>query len=257
MKVVILAGGYGTRMSELTANMPKPLVEVAGKPLIWYIMNIYAAHGYNDFIVAAGYKAEKIKEYFANIATLSNDFQTELASGKTTILKERKPDWRVAVVDTGLDTMTGGRVRRLAEYIDGEDFMLTYGDGVADIDIKELVKFHKAHGKLATITAVRMPRFGMVNVEDGGKVSSFQEKRLDNSPLINGGFMVFSKKVIDYIEGDDTALEAVPMQRLCAAGELYAYKHNGFWSPVDTLRDRTELETILLDKNGKVKLWPT
>lgn len=234
MKVVILAGGYGTRLSEETMNIPKPLVEVAGKPLIWYIMKAYASQGYNDFVVASGYKAEKIREYFA----------TSPSEG-----------WDVTVVDTGLNTMTGGRIKRVAGYLDGDTFMLTYGDGVSDINLEELLKFHRAHGKKATVTAVRMPRFGIVNIGDGGKVTSFQEKRLESSPYINGGFMVLSKSVIDYIEGDDTAFETTPLQRLAEDGELYAYKYDGFWKCVDTLRDKQELEQIMNSNDMRVRLW--
>ena len=255
MKIVILAGGRGTRMSEVTAVIPKPMVEVAGKPLLWYVMNIYSLQGFNDFILAVGYKGEKIKEYFANLALLSSDFQTDLTTGKTTILKDKKPDWKVTIVDTRPATGTGGSIKKLAEYIDGDEFMLTYGDGVSDVNLHELLKFHRSHGKLATITAVTMPRFGIVEVESDGRVSSLQEKRLEHSPLINGGFMVLSKKVLDYIDGPETALETTPMQRLCEKGELYAYVHRGFWKPVDNLRDRADLETMLLDKDSRLRSW--
>ena len=254
MKVVILAGGRGTRMGEVTSAIPKPMVEVAGKPLLLYIMESYAAYGFKDFIIAVGYKGEIIKEYFANLQVILSDYRINLLTGKTTILKDRKPDWNITIVDIGNNTGTGGSIKKLAEYIDGNEFMLTYGDGVADVNIDELLKFHRAHGKLATITAVKMPRFGIVTVEREGRVSSFQEKRLENSPLINGGFMVLSKKVVDYIEGPETVFETTPMQKLCEDGELYAYIHNGFWRAVDTLRDRADLEEVLNDKNSKVKL---
>ncbi len=255
MKVVILAGGFGSRLSELTTNLPKPLIEIAGKPLIWYIMKTYASYGFNDFIVACGYKGDKLREYFTRLFHMSNDIRVNLSDNKLEVLKNNSPDWKVTLVDTGLNTMTGGRIKRLADYIDGDTFMLTYGDGVSDIDITDLLKFHKSHGKKATFTAVRMPRFGIVEVASDGKVTSFQEKRLDNSPFINAGYMVLSKSVLDYIDGDETPFETVPLEKLYENGELFAYKHNGFWKAVDTLRDKMELEHELNNGEGKVKLW--
>ena len=255
MKVVILAGGYGTRLSEETSVIPKPLVEVAGKPLIWYIMKHYASYGFNDFIVAGGYKAGKIKEYFDDLASISNDFKIDIAGNKKEVLKDKSPRWKVTIIDTGLETMTGGRIKKAADYIGEETFMLTYGDGVSDINLNDLLQFHKAHGKKATITAVRMPRFGLLTLDGDGKVTNFQEKRLEHSPFINGGFMVLSKKVIDYIEGDKTAFETTPMERLSEEGELYAYKYDGFWKCVDTLRDRKELEDIINSGNARVAAW--
>ncbi|MEM3265169.1 MAG: sugar phosphate nucleotidyltransferase [Thermoplasmata archaeon] len=240
MKVVILAGGRGTRMSEVTSVIPKPMVEVAGKPLLWYIMNIYSSYGFNEFILAVGYKKEKIEEYFADS-------------------KNNKLNWKVSIVDVNINrnTGTGGAIREVADYIDGDEFMMTYGDGVADINLDALLKFHRGHGRLATITAVKMPRFGIVTVENDGRVSAFQEKNLEHSPLINGGFMVLSKKVIDYIDGPETAFETTPMEKLCRDGELYAYVHKGFWKAVDSLRDKMDLEAVLTDKDNKVKLWKT
>lgn len=256
MKVVILAGGLGTRLSEETAIVPKPLVEINGRPLLWYIMKFYASQGYNDFIVACGYKGNKIKEYFNNMGTSSTDFTIDIAKNKKEVLKSEAPDWKVTLVDTGLNTMTGGRIKRIADYIDGDTFMLTYGDGVSDVDLKELLKFHKSHGGKATVTAVRMPRFGIVNIEDDGKVTSFQEKHLKTSPFINGGFMVLSKSVIKYIDGDKTAFETTPLQRLAQEGQLYAYKHEGFWKAVDNLRDKHDLEELLThDEGGRFRLW--
>ena len=255
MKVVILAGGYGTRMSEITSVIPKPLVEVSGKPLLWYIMKSYANYGFNDFLIACGYKSEKIKEYFLNLQHTYNSFNVDLSNGRTEILKGKKLDWKVSLIDTGLNTMTGGRIKRLAEYIDGDTFMLTYGDGVSNVNIKELLKFHNSHGKKATITAVKMPRFGVVEVEKDGKVSLFREKRLDHSPLINGGFMVLSKSVISYIKNDETAFETTPMEMLSKEGELYAYKHTGFWKCVDTLKDRTELEELINENQEGTGVW--
>lgn len=253
MKVVILAGGHGTRLSEETSVIPKPLVEIAGKPLIWYIMKSYASQGYNDFIIACGYKAVKIKEYFLSLPYVSHDFTINLKNGKIDIVKAEENDWKITLVDTGLNTMTGGRVKRLKDYIDGETFMLSYGDGVSDVDLKKLLAFHKSHGKKATITAVKMSRFGMVDIQKDGKVASFLEKRADNSPFINGGFMVLSKSVLNYIKGDKDSFERDQLERLSREGELFAYKHEGFWKCVDTLRDKQELEEIM--SSGSVKLW--
>ena len=253
MKVVILAGGYGTRLSEVTTNIPKPLIEVAGKPLIWYIMKIYASQGFNNFIITCGYKGEKLKEYFMNLSMISNDYTVNTSKNEIKVLKNNAPDWNVTLVDTGLNTLTGGRIKRISEYLDDDTFMLTYGDCVGDIDINALVSFHKSHGKKATITTIKAPRWGIVNVLEDGKVISFQEKRIESAPLANGGFMVLSKSVIDYIRGDDVAFEMEPMERLVKENELYAYKHDGFWKTVDSLRDKIELEKILME--GKVNLW--
>ncbi|MDE1860598.1 MAG: glucose-1-phosphate cytidylyltransferase [Candidatus Micrarchaeota archaeon] len=255
MKVVILAGGYGTRLSEETANIPKPLVEIAGKPLIWYILKAYASQGFNDFIIACGYKGDKLKNYFMSLAHSSNDFTIDVSKNRTEVLNSKVPDWKVTLIDTGLNTMTGGRIKRLKKYIDGDTFMLTYGDGVSDVDLKALLRFHKAHGRKATLTAVRMPRFGILNIEGKGKVTSFQEKRLDQSPFINGGFMVLSKSVIDYIDDDKTSFETYPLQKLAEEGELYAFKHEGFWKAVDNIRDKQELEKIMESDDPRVKLW--
>lgn len=253
MKVVILAGGYGTRLSEVTTNIPKPLVEVAGKPLIWYIMKIYASQGFNDFVVACGYKGEKLKEYFINLFNTTNDYSINTSKNEIKILKNNSPDWNITLIDTGLNTQTGGRIKRVADYIDGDTFMLTYGDAVGGINLNKLIAFHKSHGKKATITAIKTPRWGVIGMSADGKVTSFQEKRLQSTSLANGGFMVLSKSVIDYIGGDEVAFEMGPMEQLVEKGELYAYKYEGFWKAVDTLRDKIELENIL--NEGKVNLW--
>jgi glucose-1-phosphate cytidylyltransferase len=254
MKVVILAGGYGTRLSEETSLVPKPLIEIAGKPLLWYIMKTYAYWGFNDFVIAAGYKSEKIKSYFASLSMASDDFKVDVSTGKVETLKKNAPDWKVTVVDTGIDTMTGGRIKRAAEYIKDDTFMLTYGDGVSDINIKKLLDFHNKHGKMATLTAVRMPRFGILEM-DGDLVTSFQEKRLERSPFINGGYMVLSKKVLKYIEGDEMPFETFPLQQLSEDGELCAYKYEGFWKCVDTLKDKKDLEKILEKRERVADVW--
>jgi len=244
VKVVVLAGGRGTRIAEETATRPKPMVEIGGKPLLWHIMALYAGYGYNDFLVACGYKGELIKEYFRNAFLGSSDFVVELKDGSVQVLNPPQLDWRVGLIDTGLETKTGGRLRRLAGWIGSETFMATYGDGVADLDIRALVEFHRRHGKIATVTAVRPPaRFGGLVLEDG-RVREFSEKSQTDVGWINGGFFVFEPRVFDYLEGDDTVLERAPLERLAADGELMAFRHTGFWQPMDTIRDREHLEAL-------------
>jgi glucose-1-phosphate cytidylyltransferase len=244
VKVVILAGGRGTRIAEETATRPKPMVEIGGKPLLWHIMAGYAAHGYRDFLVACGYKGELIKEYFRNAFLGSSDFVVDLATGAVDVRNPPRLDWRVGLVDTGLDTMTGGRIRRLREWIGAEAFMATYGDGVSDLDIGALVAFHRSHGRIATVTAVRPPaRFGGL-VLSNGHVTEFSEKAQTDAGWINGGFFVFEPAVFDYLDGDDTVLERAPLERLAEAGQLMAFRHTGFWQPMDTLRDRELLESL-------------
>ena len=244
MKVVILAGGRGTRIAEETATRPKPMVEIGGKPLLWHIMAHYAGYGYKDFLVACGYKGELIKEYFRNAFLGSSDFVVELKDGSVQVLNPPVLDWRVGLIDTGLETMTGGRLRRLAGWIGRETFMATYGDGVADIDVRALLEFHRRHGKLGTVTAVRPPaRFGGLVLDDG-RVREFTEKSQTDVGWINGGFFVFEPGVFDYLEGDDTVLERAPLERLAADSELMAFKHPGFWQPMDTIRDREHLEAL-------------
>ncbi|HEY9382272.1 MAG TPA: glucose-1-phosphate cytidylyltransferase [Gemmatimonadales bacterium] len=244
MKVVILAGGRGTRIAEETATRPKPMVEIGGKPLLWHIMAHYAGYGYKDFLVACGYKGELIKEYFRNAFLGSSDFVVELKDGSVQVLNPPVLDWRVGLIDTGLETMTGGRLRRLAGWIGRETFMATYGDGVADIDVRALLEFHRRHGKLGTVTAVRPPaRFGGLVLDDG-RVREFTEKSQTDVGWINGGFFVFEPGVFDYLEGDDTVLERAPLERLAADSELMAFKHTGFWQPMDTIRDREHLEAL-------------
>jgi glucose-1-phosphate cytidylyltransferase len=256
MKVVILAGGLGSRLSEETVVKPKPMIEIGGRPLLWHIMNIYAAHGQTEFVIALGYKAEVIKEYFLNFYAVNNDITVNLASGKTTVHDGKQPPWTVHLVDTGLHTLTGGRVKRLASWLcDGDTFMMTYGDGVADIDIGALLEFHRSHGKLATLTAVRpSPRFGAI-VADGQEIKNFSEKPVGSEARINGGFFVLSRRVIDYIEGDQTSWEREPLERLAHDGELMAFHHDGFWQPTDTLREKELLEQLWSSGKPPWKIW--
>jgi glucose-1-phosphate cytidylyltransferase len=244
MKTVILAGGLGTRLSEETANRPKPMIEIGGKPMLWHLLNIYSAAGHNEFIVAAGYKQEVVKEYFHQFYSYNNDFTIALATGQTTIRERELPDWTVSVIDTGLTTMTGGRLKRLRKIIGDEPFMCTYGDGLAAIDIDALVHTHRRSGRLATLTAVRPPaRFGGLEL-DGDRVKTFIEKPQASEGWINGGFFVFEPAVLDRIAGDETLLEQEPLAELAADAQLTVYRHEGFWQPMDTLRDKRLLEEL-------------
>ena len=244
MKVVLLAGGMGSRLSEETAVRPKPLVEIGGRPILWHIMQTYAASGYKEYVIALGYKGQQIKEYFLNYYNLERDISIQLRTGAVTVTNGEREDWTVHLVDTGLHTQTGGRVKRLKDRLGDETFMLTYGDGVADIDIARLVDFHQAHGKLATITAVRPPaRYGGLTFE-GDRVTRFDEKPQLGEGWVSGGFFVLEPQVMDYIAGDDTLFEREPLERLAADGQLMAYKHTGFWQGMDTLRDVRLLEDL-------------
>lgn len=244
MKVVILAGGLGTRLSEETALRPKPMVEIGGKPILWHILQIYSAHGFNDFVVALGYKGEVIKEYFLNFFALNNDITVDLATGSTAIHDGKQPPWRVHLADTGNETQTGGRLGRLRDRLAGETFMMTYGDGLSDVDVGKLVEFHRAHGKIATVTTVRPPaRFGGV-VFAGDQIVEFTEKPQAEGGWINGGFFVLEPAVLDYIPDDSTIWERDPLERLAADGQLMAYRHKGFWQPMDTLREKKLLEEL-------------
>lgn len=255
MKIVILAGGLGTRISEESLVIPKPLIEIGGRPLLWHIMKIYSFYGYNDFIIACGYKGEKIKQYFSDLYLNSNDFSIETSSRTVKIIKKNTEDWKVTLVDTGLETMTGGRLKRVEKYIKEDTFMATYGDGLSDINITELLKFHVSHGKKATVSAARMPRFGILNISNDNVVTDFQEKRLDNSPFISAGFFVLSKEVLDYIGGDNVPFETTPLQTLAEERELVAYKISGFFRPLDTINDKKILEDLWHSKKAPWKVW--
>jgi glucose-1-phosphate cytidylyltransferase len=244
MKVVILAGGRGTRFAEETTSRPKPMIEIGGRPILWHIMTIYAHHGYKDFLVACGYKGENIKEYFHNFALRSSDGFVDLRTGSYELVNGHGMDWRVGLIDTGLDTMTGGRLLRLRRWLDGEAFMVTYGDGVGNVDIGRLVDFHRAHGKIATVTAVRPPaRFGGL-VLNGDVVCQFSEKSQANEGWINGGFFVFEPAVFDFLTDDRSILERETLEQLASASQLCAFRHEGFWQPMDTLREKQLLDSL-------------
>lgn len=244
MKVVILAGGFGTRLSEYTESMPKPMVSIGGKPILWHIMKSYAKYGHTEFNIALGYKAELVKEYFINYKSLNSDFTIDLASGNLTSHHSDDVDWKVTLVQTGLDSMTGGRIKRMKPFINNEPFLLTYGDGVSNINIKDLINFHKNHGKLVTVTAVHPgARFGELDL-DGDRVSTFKEKPQTSQGWINGGYFVIQPEFIDLIDNDYSILEQEPLERAAKLGELMAYRHQGFWKCMDTKRDRDSLEEM-------------
>ena len=244
MKVIILAGGFGTRLSEYTNLIPKPMVTIGGKPILWHIMNTYAHFGHNDFYIALGYKSELIKDYFLNYRALNADFTVDLESGDITHHQVESNNWKVTLVNTGADSMTGGRVKRMQSYIGNEPFLLTYGDGVADINLEELLSFHKDHGKMVTVSAVRpAARFGELEMH-GNKVSNFQEKPQLHEGWINGGYFVINPEFFELIDGDTTMLEREPLEKATKAGELMAYKHDGFWHCMDTKRDHELLESL-------------
>ena len=255
MKIVILAGGLGTRLTEETESKPKPMTEIGGRPILWHIMQTYAHHGFKEFAVALGYKGDVIKRYFLDYAKLNSNFTVNLASGDVMRREGGLDDWTVHLVDTGVQTMTGGRLKRMAPLLGRETFMATYGDGVCNVDLSEVLKFHKAHGKLATITAVRPPaRFGGL-VFEGDQIVEFTEKPQIGEGWINGGFFVLEPGVLEYLEGDETTFEAEPLERLAANGQLMAYKHDNFWQCMDTLRDLRLLEGLWSSGKAPWKVW--
>jgi glucose-1-phosphate cytidylyltransferase len=256
MKAVILAGGFGTRLSEETQVTPKPMLEIGGWPVLRHIMNIYSHHGIRDFVICLGYKGYVIKEYFANYFLHTADVTFDLANNGMEIHNNKAEPWRVTLVDTGLQTLTGGRIAGAAPYLDDETFSLTYGDGVGDVDITALIAAHRAHGKAATVTAVRQPgRFGNLELVDS-QVKRFHEKPSDDGAWINGGFFVLEPRVLDFIDGDDCTWEGKPLERLSADGELHAYRHGGFWQPMDTLRDLKYLNQLWDSSSAPWKVWP-
>jgi len=256
MKVVILAGGRGTRLAEETSVQPKPLVEIGLKPILWHIMNIYASHGFKDFLVACGYKGEMIKAYFNNYLAHNSDYIIDLSNGHRKVVNSNGIDWRIGVIDTGLDTMTGGRILRLRKWIGENTFMVTYGDGLIDLNILSLLAFHNAHGRLATVTAVRPPaRFGALVLDGDEEVQAFSEKPQVGEGWINGGYFVFERAVLDYLKDDETILEREPLQRLANDKQLMAFRHTGFWQPMDTLRDKQILESLWDNAKAPWKTW--
>lgn len=255
MKAVLLAGGLGTRISEESVLKPKPMIEIGGKPILWHIMKIYSAHGVNDFIICCGYKGYVIKEYFANYFIHNSDITFDVKNNKMEIHQNTAEPWKVTVVDTGEETMTGGRLKRVAKYLGQEDFCFTYGDGVSDIDIKASIEFHKSHGKLATIAAVQPPgRYGALKM-NGPVVESFLEKPKGDGGYINGGFFVLNSKAIEYIKDDSTIWEKEPMEKIAEQGQMRAFVHQGFWQPMDTLRDKKQLEELWNAGKAPWKVW--
>lgn len=257
MKVVILAGGFGTRISEESHLKPKPMVEIGEKPILWHIMKEYSKYGFNEFIICLGYKAYAIKEFFADYYLHTSDVTFDIANNEMIVHNNYAEPWKVTLVDTGLNTMTGGRIKRIQKYIENETFMLTYGDGVSDVNIQQLVEFHKTHGKLATMTAVNVgQRFGVLKTDKEDNIRSFREKNENDGAWINGGYMVLEPKVFEYIEnGDSTIFEKEPLENLAKDGELKAYRHTGFWKCMDTLRDKKQLEELWESGNAPWKVW--
>ncbi len=256
MKVVILAGGLGTRLSEETDIKPKPMVEVGGKPILWHIMKIYSHHGFNDFIICLGYKGYVIKEYFANYFLHQSDVTIDLNGNKMEVHNCKAEPWRITLIETGLDTQTGGRIKRIKDYVGHETFMLTYGDGVADVDITRLLEFHKSHGKTATITTVQPTgRYGVLELNERNSVLNFQEKPKGDKVWVNGGFFVLEPGAFNYIQGDETIWEREPLESISKDGQIVAYKHFGLWKCMDTTRDKAELENLWNSGKATWKVW--
>ncbi len=256
MKVVILAGGFGTRISEESYLKPKPMIEIGERPILWHIMKEYSRYGFNEFVICLGYKQHVVKEFFADYFLHTSDITFDLATNEMTVHNNVAKPWKVTLVDTGLNTMTGGRVKRIRPYVGEETFMLTYGDGVANVDIAALLKYHQSHGKIATITTVNVgQRFGIIDVDGSGKIEAFREKNEADGSLINGGYMVMNPGVFDYIEGDSTVLEKEPLENLAKDGQLMAYHHTGFWHCMDTQRDKKRLEEMWNSGNAPWKTW--
>lgn len=256
MKVVILAGGYGTRLSEETDLRPKPMVEIGGRPMLWHLMKYYAHFGHRDFVVCLGYKGFVIKEYFANYRLHNSDLTIEVASDTIEYHSRHSEDWRITLVDTGMDTMTGGRVKRVRRFLDDGPFHLTYGDGLGAVDLDAVVASHRSHGRLATVTSVQPPgRFGVLEMGEGDAVTEFHEKPVAGGGWINAGFFVMNPAALDYVEGDQTPLEGAPLAGLARDGQLMTYRHHGFWKPVDTLRDKRTLEALWESRQAPWKVW--
>lgn len=256
MKVVILAGGFGTRISEESHLKPKPMVEIGEKPILWHIMKYYSAYGFHDFIICCGYKQHVIKEWFADYYLHNSDVTFDLASNKMEVHNNYSEPWRVTLVDTGLYTMTGGRIKRIESYVKGETFMMTYGDGVCNVDLDALVKFHKSHGKTATITTVNIGQVkGVLDIDQDNNITSFREKDDSDGSLINGGFMVLNPEIFQYLDGDETVFEQGPMQRLAAEGQLKSFYHDGFWQCMDTQREMKKLEELWQSGKAPWKIW--
>ena len=256
MKVLILAGGYGSRLSEETILKPKPMVEIGGKPILWHIMKIYSHYGFNEFIVLCGYKGSMIKEYFMNYSKYMSDITIDMRDKSIVYHKNFAEPWKVTLIDTGEDTMTGGRIKRVAKYINNERFLLTYGDGVSDINLEKLIEFHKTHKKAITLTSVQPKgRFGSLKISSSNRVESFFEKPKGDGGWVNAGFFVCEPKVLDYIEDDKTVFEKEPLERLAEDEELYTYKHHGFWKPMDNIRDKNQLEDLIDKGEAPWILW--
>jgi glucose-1-phosphate cytidylyltransferase len=257
MKVVILAGGYGTRISEESYLKPKPMIEIGGMPMLWHIMKEYSHYGFNEFIICCGYKQHVIKEYFKNYYLHNSDVTFDFAQENKMIVHNNVAEpWKVTIVDTGLNTMTGGRVKRIQKYVGNEPFFLTYGDGVSDVDINKLYEYHKSKGKIATLTAVFVSqRFGVLDIEEDDLVTSFREKSVTDESRINGGYMVLQPEIFNYIQGDETVFEKEPLGKLASIGELNAYRHDGFWQPMDTKREKDQLEDMWASGKAPWKVW--